>query len=54
MEEMGKHEHGKKVLGHIGSMHGVADKLNEEVGHAHAHLGEHEKRALEGKKHQHL
>ena len=54
MEELGKHEHGKKVLGHIGTMHSPEHSMNEEVGHHHGALGEHEKRALEGKKHHHI
>ena len=45
------YEHGKKVLGHIGSSHSPEREANMEVGHHHEALGEHEKRALEGKKH---
>jgi len=47
------HEHGKKVLGHIGSSHSPENPINMEVGRSHQELGEHEKRALEGKKHHH-
>ena len=54
MEEIGKHEHGKKVLGHIGSSYGAEHAMYAVVGHHHGMLGEHEKKALEGKKHHHI
>ena len=54
MEDLEKHAHGKKVLGHIGTMHSPERSMNEEVGHHHGMMGEHEKKALEGKKHYHI
>jgi hypothetical protein len=45
------HEHGKKVLDHIGSSHHTEHELGETEGFHHEGLGEFERRALDGKKH---
>ena len=47
------HEFGKKLKEHMGTSHSAESSMGKEVGHHHEHLGEHEKRALEGNKHHH-
>ena len=47
------HEFGKKLKEHMGTSHSAEHTMHEEVGHHHGMLGEHEKKALEGKKHHH-
>lgn len=48
---MDHHEHGKKVLEGIGSMHSPEHEMEMEVGHHHEGLGNFEKKAIENKGH---